>query len=328
MSQPNLKRSNRKILSRLGYTSILAGAMVLSGAIGAMGQSYQAKYAGSSTLWRPQYAGTIELQSKGMMTYTAVMDVELQRLPNQDDLNQHPTAFNYEMRGQVTLTSPYRYADGQFSQTCNRGEVNHIEIGGSGLRLYTKDAPAPTSNTYSLQIDGHFLPLDCTDGAGRPVTLNAWQKTEIRFDTTTLDADFDRRVPPPNWSKAEIASFEQSGAAAQAMVETPEFQQSIAQVKAIEQFVADRVKQTGKPPTPEEMMAAVQRLMPKGSVKPPTIDPGIQQKMQRYEQLVRQQKDSQLLKLVDPDRLHDRAEHRNGDGTLNASWDLRRVNSD
>jgi hypothetical protein len=322
----------QKRLNSLGFTSLLAGAMVLSGAIGAMAQSYQAKYAGSSTLWRPQYAGTIEIQSKGMMTYTAVMDVELQRLPNQDELNQHPTAFNYEMRGQVTLTSPYRYTDGQFSQTCNRGEVNHIEIGGSGLRLYTKDAPAPTSNSYSLQVDGHFLPLDCTDGTGRPITLNAWQKTEIRFDTTTLDADFHRRVPAPNFSEAETAQMNQAGAAAQAMVETPEFQQLVQGGEAIAQWVEERTKQTGKPPTPEEMMAAAQRLMPKHPVKLPTIDSGVQKKMEAYSQAAKQQADSQLLKLVDPDRLHDRAEYRIDNapisGIMSASWDLRRVNPD
>jgi hypothetical protein len=119
------------------------------------------KYSGSSTYWVPDYAGTIELQSSGNWSFTAIVDVELKKkppLPVHVAYGLPPEGFEYEIRGSATIATPYvMIRRGELLYTCKVANPASVIIRDSRLMHYLGYGKEP-KNSYELSFAASFGP--------------------------------------------------------------------------------------------------------------------------------------------------------------------------
>lgn len=314
----------------LGCTGGLAVALTtgttitaLHGVSPAVAQPPTGKYRGSSTYWTPDYVGTIQIQSSGDQTYTAIADVELQQKPT-SIYDPNPTAFQYEMRGSITLTTPFVIAQsGKHISTCTAASPVPVSIHDSLLSIYINDEQMP-KNSYEFVI-AQFIRLPrCVDTSGRSIQRE-YETMQVRFNTSDQPAQAaDAINRPVILSPTEQAELDRVTQAGQAIADDPRLQQALENMIAQDEAT---FRQTGNPPSAEEILARVEQLRQQGILpdedKVPTLKPELQKKLDSAYQADY----SNLRKFTNINRLQDEMTVNYGSVVLNASWDLRRVNA-
>lgn len=311
----NLLQNRRNwLMSSVGLLSV---AWVMGTSIAANAQP--GKYRGSSASWVPDYAGTIRIQVSGQENYTAVADVELKQKPT-SIYDPNPTAFQYEMRGAIALTTPYIVSQrGKIVMTCIPVSPVPVSIADSGMSIYTNDEQMP-KNSYEFIISQFVRLSQCTDASGR-VSRSENQSMQVRFNTSDRPASASN-LPRVTLSPEEQAALAQQGEAAQAIANHPALQREFERM--IQRDEAE-FRRTGKKPSAEAILADVERLRQQGLLpkdgEMPSIDPALQRKLEA------QKSDySHLRRFTNINHLKDQMTVDHGVVVLNVSWDLRRVN--
>ena len=289
----------------------------------ALAQPQPGKYRGSSTYWRPDYVGTIQIRSAGDVTYTAIADVELQRKPtNIYDLK--PTAFQYEMRGSITVTTPLVISQsGKLFATCTAASPVPVSIADSLMSIYTDDEQMP-KNSYEFVI-AQFVRLPLCLDANRRSIQREYEVMQVRFNTSEQLARAEEGVHPEViLSPTEQAALERVTQAGQAMADDPrlwqEFEKMIAQDE-------ETFRRTGKRPSAEQILARVERWRRQGILpnqdQIPTLNPELKQKLDS----VYKADYSHLRRFTNINHLKDEMTLNYGSVVVTVSWDLRRVSN-
>jgi hypothetical protein len=298
-----------KRLRLAGCTSFFAVLLATTANAQSLG-----KYAGSSTNWRPQYAGTIRMvQTNGkQQVYSAIADVELQAKPNPFAHlgDQSSKVTQYEMRGSITVTSPVIRGD----LVCNAVNPTPVSIADSGMNLY-QGAEFGKGTAYELRIM-RFIRLATCQSPTRG-TLQAGDETmQVNFDSSYRSAAQSQAAldATPIPTESDIAAMEEQKQAVDAMMEDPEVRQ-----------VLERLQQSNNPPSEAEMIALAERLQKNPRVaegtKRPKLSPAAQAAGDRKTDY------SQLKRTNTSDHLKDEMtlDFGAGRGSQTFSWDLRRV---
>ncbi len=148
----------KEFRTMLSCTIGLAAALTIGTTIASLhkvapviAQPQLGKYRGSSTHWFPDYVGKIQVRSSGDQTYAAIADVELQQKPT-SIYDPNPTAFQYEMRGSITVTTPLVVSQsGKLIATCKAASPVPVSIADSLMSIYTNDQQMP-KNSYEFII--------------------------------------------------------------------------------------------------------------------------------------------------------------------------------
>lgn len=313
----------------------LLGISILLGmAVPVMAQTYTSKYAGNSKYWRPDYAGTIQIQESGSKNFTAVMDVELQLKPDSDP---NPTYLKYELRGQLAFTSPIVVKvvneKGTFTSTCTPVSPVPLNIGESGMTLYKR----AKGDLYEIRAYQYVRDSKCDRSYGGNVYTTGESRVgdSIGFNSssramTAADRDLAADAKDFNISDADRQKMETSG---RAIMNNPALQQEMAKIQQEE----EEFQRTGKKPNQAARIARMQKLIKSGGL--PTaggvssLSPEFQQKVGKMTQQgkkVSQENEAKLIKVTDLNRLQGSSSYETGVENYNtkkeATWDLRRVN--
>lgn len=320
-----------KVLRKvLGCTGSLAAALTIGITSASLhetsrvlAQPQPGKYRGSSTYWVPDYVGTIQIRSSGSQTYTAIADVELQQKPN-NIYDPNPTAFQYEMRGSITVTTPYVISQsGKVFATCTATSPVPVSIADSLMSIYTNDEQMP-KNSYEFVI-AQFIRLPrCVDANGRSIQRE-YETMQVRFNTSDRPAQVggavNRSVRLSPTEQTELDRVTQAG---QALADDQRLQQELEKMVAQDEATFRR---TGRQPSAEEILARVERLRQQGILpdedKVPTLNPELERKLNSAYKADY----SHLRRFTNINHLKDEMTVNHGSVVLNVSWDLRRVNA-
>jgi hypothetical protein len=309
-----------KLWNLASYVTL--GAVALVTGTTALAEPYQGKYRGNSASWVPDYAGTIELKSSGRQTYTAIADVELRQKPT-SIYDPNPTTFQYEMRGQITVTSPYTITNssGKVVMTCTPAGPVPVSIRESGMMLHTKNSEDMPPNTYEFHIHQYVRLPKCVNETGKLVQLNN-ESMQVSFNTSNQPASAPE--PTVTLSRSEQAEVEKQSQAAQAIVNNPALQREWE--KIIERDTRE-YERTGKKPTTEQIVSDMERLQQSGLVPDasqiPTLSPELRRKLEAQSP---KSDHSHLRRFTDVNQLSDKMTVDHGTVVFNVSWNLRRVN--
>ncbi len=314
---------------------LLTISMLMGMAIPVMAQTYTSKYAGNSKSWRPDYAGTIQIQASGSQNFTAVMDVELQLKPDSDP---NPTRLKYELRGQMSFTSPIVTKivneKGASTSTCTPISPVPLNIAESGMNLYRGEK----GNRYEIKAYQYIRDSKCVLSHGGNVYQTGESKagSSIGFDSsrramTAADRNMAAEAKDFNISDADRQKIETSG---RAIVNNPALQQEMAKIQQEEA----EFQRTGKKPNQAAQIARMQKLIKSGALPASgglsSLSPEFQQRVGKITPLakkVSEEDDAKLIKATDLNRLQGSSSYETGVENYNtkqeATWDLRRVNS-
>jgi hypothetical protein len=280
------------------------------------------KYHGSSTHWFPDYVGTIQIRSSGDQTYAATADVELQQKPT-SIYDPNPTAFQYEMRGSITVTTPLVVSQsGKLISTCTPASPVPVSIADSLMSIYTNNKQMP-KNSYEFIISQFIRLPSCIDTKGRAIQQE-YDAMQIRFNTSEQPSQtvgmINRTVTLSPAEQAQLDRVTQTG---QAIAEDLRLQQEIEKMIAQDEKA---FRQTGKQPSAEELLARIERLRQQGILpdedKVPTLNPELQRKLDSTYKADY----SRLRRFTNINYLKDEMIVNYRSVVLNVSWDLRRVN--
>lgn len=313
----------KAIWKAISCPSVFATTLVIGTAIASHAQPQQGKYRGSSANWIPDYAGTIEIRSSGSHRYTAIADVELRQKPT-SIYDPNPTAFQYEMRGSIQVTTPYIVSKaGKRVLTCMPISPVPVSIADSLMSLYTNDEQMP-KNSYEFVISQFVRFSQCTDANGR-TSPGGNESMQVRFNTSDQPAQATGSVRRPvTLSAEEQAELNRVTGAGQAIANDPRLQQEFEKIIARDE---EEFRRTGKRPSAEQVLADVERLQRQGILPKeddvPTMSPELQRKLDNAYKADY----SQLRRFTNINQLKDQMTVNHGSVVLNVSWDLRRVNA-
>lgn len=304
-------QTSLKALKFAGCTSILSIALLASSATARP----LGKYAGSSTQWRPDYIGTIRMvQTDGkQQVYSAIADVELQAKPNPHAaIDPNPDTVQYEMRGQITVTSPVKLGE----LTCTAAPSTPVSIKDSGMNLY-QGAEFGAGTAYEVRIIQFIRTPDCVTSDGK-IVRSEYQTIQVNFDSSYQSAAQSeaalRALAIP--TAEDQAAMREQQQVAEAAMNDPEVQQAMAQL--------EEMARSGKRPSEAEMIALAERLQPNprvAQIRRPKLSPALEAQANQAVDY------SHLKRTRNPDHLKDEMtlDFGAGRGSQTFSWDLRRV---
>jgi hypothetical protein len=313
----------QKLTDRIGKTlaalSLLLATPMLSAP--AIAQPYEGRFRGNSASWRPDYVGTLQLQQTGAYSYTATADVELRRLPS---TFADATAFTYEMRGEITLTSPVTINTGDKVFNCTAAGPAPVRISGSRMAIYTGDEEYPR-NTYELRVYQTVLLPNCVSQTGERIN-NPNLFVEVNFDSSAMvlaaRPPSNETIPEVTLTPEEQARAEQQRQSAEAMYNNPAFQRVMQQMQ-------ERA-QSGRPITQAEALAFAEQLRRSGALpsgdQQPVFSPERQAEFDRQSARLRSDY-SHLRRFTNINQLQDQMSVTHAGQTRTFSWNLRRVNT-
>jgi hypothetical protein len=320
-----------KVLRKvLGCTGTLAAALMIGMTSAslhetsrALAQPQPGKYRGSSAYWVPDYVGTIKIRSSGDQAYAAIADVELQQKPT-NIYDSNPTAFQYEMRGSITVTTPYVISrSGKVFATCTTASPVPVSIADSLMSIYTNDEQMP-KNSYEFIVSQFIRLPRCIDANGRSIQQE-YETMEVRFNTSDQPAQVggvvNRSVTLSPTEQAELDRVTQTG---QAMADDPRLQQELEKMIAQDESTFRR---TGRQPSAEEILARVERLRRQGILPDEDKTPALSPELERKLNSAYKADYSHLRRFTNINHLKDEMTVNHGSVVLNVSWDLRRVNA-
>jgi hypothetical protein len=322
------------IIRLKSYHSLMAIALLCGITNTAIAQTHVAKYGGSSKYWKPDYAGTVQIRESGTKNFTATLDVELQQKP---DIDPNPTSVKYELRGQMTFTSPIVVKTGTSVVTCTPISPVPLSIADSGMTLYT----GAGGNRYKIRAYQYIRTSKCvaSDG-GRVVELAESRAGELMgFDSnahgiTAKEQEMMSDARDFTISEADRQKLERMGQNNEAVFNHPAVQQEMARMDQEEA----EFQRTGKRPDQAAQIARMQKLAESGAFSSvPTgglsgTSPEFQQqvaKMSQQSQKISQEEEARLIKAPDLNRLQGGMNAEVGlenyKTRQEASWNLRRV---
>jgi hypothetical protein len=323
---------------------ILAISILLATAVPVVAETYAGKYGGSSKYWRPEYVGTIQLQASGSKNFTAVMDVELQLKPDSDP---NPTTLKYELRGQISFTSPIITKTvnekGTFTSTCTPISPVPLNISDSGMKLYR----GAKGDRYEIKAYQYIRDSKCVV-SDRNGTISQSGESRvggsIGFNSsdrqmTAADRKMNAIAGDDRISDADLQQIDKMAQAGQATINHPAMQQEIAKMQQEE----EEFQRTGKKPNAADRTARMNKLAKlakSGAFSTNTgggmssMSPEFQQqtaKITEQSQKISEEDEAQRTKAPDLSRLQgsfsNETEVKDYKTKTEATWDLRRVNS-
>jgi hypothetical protein len=289
----------------------------------AIAQPYEGRYRGSSASWRPDYVGTIQMQQEGNINFSATADVELKRVT---DMFANSTVQEYEMRGEITITSPVTLKTQDKLYICTAISPVPVRIEHSRMMIYTGDEEYP-QNSYELRIFQNIRTPNCVSQNGNRLD-NPHASLEVNFDSSgmVLAARSSNSEQPPviTFTPEEQAILKQQQQSAERMFNNPALQKEMQRLN--EQF-----SPTGQPITQADMLAMIERLQQSGVLPDQTQFPRLPpereaQLQQQFGAGVRRIDYSHLRRFANINQLQDQVSVTHAGQTRTFFWILRRVN--